>query len=102
MTNGKLREEFYMSHTHTNIHKTNNESEHGIFFFKNKCICTHQSSKNFNTVLEVCHNLGICPSENAQKISLWVKIHNKLQDGLQSADYPEFNNVMDWSFKYDN
>lgn len=23
-----------MSHTHTNIHKTNNESEHGIFFSK--------------------------------------------------------------------
>lgn len=64
--------------------------------FQNKCICTHQSSKNnFNTVLEICHNLGICPSENAQKISLWVKIHNKIQDGLQSADYREFNNVMD-------
>lgn len=52
----------------------------------------HQSSKNnFNTVLEVCHNLGICPLENAQKISLWVKIHNKIQDSLQTADYREFN-----------
>lgn len=52
----------------------------------------HQSSKNnFNTVLQVCHNLGICPLENAQKISLWVKIHNKIQDSLQTADYREFN-----------
>lgn len=35
------------------------------------------------------------PFRDAQKISLWVKIHNKIQDGLQSADYREFNNVMD-------